>query len=283
MKILSIFFLFVSVFFFSQSQRFMYEYSYRLDSLHKDKVEKEIMNLDITKSGSNFYSALLVSRDSLLHAQIERGRASKSIVLDATSLRRSKANFRISKMYPSFETFYHTSINADNFSIKELNKISWKILPDTMSIEGFKSQKATTEFGGRKWTAWFTSVIPIQDGPYKFANLPGLILNVADDKGDHNFKFVGSQKISEEPAIMELKRQEISISKEKFNQYWNEYKKDPAKVIKLLHGNSEMSETIFMGPNGSPLTKQDLIKRKEEGAKAYFKNYNNFIELDYYK
>lgn len=34
------------------------------------------------------------------------------------------------------------------------------------------TQKATCDFAGRKWIAWFTTEIPIQDGPYKFYGLP---------------------------------------------------------------------------------------------------------------
>ncbi|RTZ46452.1 GLPGLI family protein [Chryseobacterium arthrosphaerae] len=36
----------------------------------------------------------------------------------------------------------------------------------------FNTQKAVCDFAGRKWTAWFTADLPIQDGPYKFYGLP---------------------------------------------------------------------------------------------------------------
>ena len=124
-----------------------------MDSLNKDYIEKEIMNLDITKDGSNFYSALLITRDSLFKAEFEKTKVSQSITIDMRKVKMAKVNFRVSKRYPDLETIYHTSIFATNVALKENKKINWTILPDTKSIEGFKVQKATTTFGGRNWTA----------------------------------------------------------------------------------------------------------------------------------
>ncbi|ASK30653.1 GLPGLI family protein [Chryseobacterium sp. T16E-39] len=286
MRKLTIFliFIFTTSLLFSQNQRFTYEYSFKMDSLHRENVEKEIMNLDITKEGSNFYSALLITRDSLFKAEIEKGKASKSMVFDMRKIKQSKVNFRISKDYPNLETIYHTSLNASNVALKEQNKLSWTISPETKSIEGFKVQKATTTFGGRNWIAWFTNDIQIQDGPYKFCGLPGLILNIGDEKGDHIFNLVGSKKLNYDPLLMDSNRTEIFLTNEKFNKLWNEYKKDPAKNIKIIHSSSEMSETLFFDSNnGSPLTKQDLIKGKEQRAQEAFKRNNNFIERELYK
>jgi len=276
-------FIFASSIMFAQNQRFIYEYSFKMDSLHKENVEKEIMNLDITKEGSNFYSALLITRDSLFKAEFEKGKTSQAMVIDMRKIKQAKVNFRVSKVYPNLETVYHTSLNASNVALKEQHKLSWTILPETKTIEGFKVQKATTGFGGRNWIAWFTNDIQIQDGPYKFCGLPGLILNIGDEKGDHIFNLVGSKKLNDEPLLMDSKMKEIFLTNEKFNQLWNEYKKDPAKNIKIIHSSSEISETIFSDTNGSPLTKQDLIKRKEQIAEETLKKSNNFIERELYK
>lgn len=286
MKKLSILliFIFASSLFFAQNQRFTYEYSFKMDSLNKENIEKEMMNLDITKEGSNFYSALLLTRDSLFNAEFEKGKASQSIVFDMRKIKKAKVNFRVSKDYPNLQTIYHTSINASNIALKENHKINWTIFPETKTIEGFKVQKATTNFGGRNWIAWFTNDIQIQDGPYKFCGLSGLILHIEDEKGDHVFNLVGSKKLNYEPSLIDSKMKEIFLTNEKFNQLWNEYKKDPAKNIKIIHSSSEMSETIFFDSNsGSPLTKQDLIKRKEQMAEETFKKNNNFIERELYK
>ena len=278
MKQLTTFFLILTGFLFAQNQRFVYEYSYKIDSLNRDHIEKEIMNLDVTGEGSNFYSALLITRDSLFNAEFEKGKVSQSIVIDMRKIKSPKVNFRVSKSYPSLETTYHASVNASNLAVKDENKINWKIYPETKTIENYKVQKATAKFAGRNWTAWFTNDIQIPDGPYKFRGLPGLILQIEDEKQDHIFSLVGIENTNYTPLFVNSKIKEISVSKEKFNQLWNEYKKDPAKNIRMMHSSSEMSDTIFSDVNGNPLTKQDLIRNKEQGAKEAFKRVNNLLK-----
>jgi GLPGLI family protein len=57
-----------------------------------------------------------------------------------------------------------------------------------LTINGYKSQKAKTSYGGRNYEAWFTTQIPIPDGPYKFCGLPGLIIKISDSKNHYVFE-----------------------------------------------------------------------------------------------
>lgn len=66
-------------------------------------------------------------------------------------------------------------------------QMKWSIENSSDSVFGYKCQKATTEYCGRKYFVWFTSDIPISTGPWKFAGLPGIILKVTDT--EHNFSF----------------------------------------------------------------------------------------------
>ena len=78
-----------------------------------------------------------------------------------------------------------------NLTDIQLINLKWNILADFTSILGYDVQKATTEFGGRKWIAWFAKEIPIQSGPYKFFGLPGLILKIEDIHKNHIFELKG--------------------------------------------------------------------------------------------
>lgn len=62
------------------------------------------------------------------------------------------------------------------------NLFEWKLTQKRKSILGYDCQEATTEFRGRKYTAYFTPEVPVQNGPWKFHGLPGLILEVSMDK-----------------------------------------------------------------------------------------------------
>ncbi|MDD3004388.1 GLPGLI family protein [Flavobacterium sp.] len=68
-----------------------------------------------------------------------------------------------------------------------ISKINWAIIPEYKIIGNLKAQKAIGVFRGRKYTAWFTNEIPVNFGPWKFNGLPGLILEISDDKNEVAF------------------------------------------------------------------------------------------------
>jgi len=67
----------------------------------------------------------------------------------------------------------------------------WQLSADTATILGYNCVKATTTFRGRTYNAWFTLVVPIRHGPWKFNGLPGLILKVADTEGYFEWETIG--------------------------------------------------------------------------------------------
>jgi GLPGLI family protein len=73
----------------------------------------------------------------------------------------------------------------------QLPSIKWAISAEQKKINNFDCQKATATFRGRNYTAWFTTQIPCNDGPWKLQGLPGLILEAYDDKEE--VKFVATQ------------------------------------------------------------------------------------------
>ena len=87
---------------------------------------------------------------------------------------------------------------------------------DTATISGYKAQKATTDFGGRSWVAWFTPEVPYNDGPYKFRGLPGLIVKVHDTRNHYVFKLLSIEKPKDELMIEYLEDQYIETTKQGF-------------------------------------------------------------------
>lgn len=70
----------------------------------------------------------------------------------------------------------------------------WDISRELEDYNGIQVQKATSKIGGRQWTAWFTKEIPLNDGPYKFKNLPGFVVKVMDSEEDYVFELLNSAK-----------------------------------------------------------------------------------------
>lgn len=74
------------------------------------------------------------------------------------------------------------------------SELTWETGDSTKTVLGYECIMATTDYHGRKWTAWFAPEIPVNDGPWKLRGLPGLILEATDDKGHHRFVAEGIEE-----------------------------------------------------------------------------------------
>ena len=71
----------------------------------------------------------------------------------------------------------------------------WEITVDsTKTVLGYECIMASTDYHGRKWTVWFASEIPVQNGPWKLDGLPGLILYAEAEGGQYSFVVTGIQQ-----------------------------------------------------------------------------------------
>lgn len=128
------------------------------------------------------------------------------------------------------------------------NIFHWKLLADTATIAGFHCQKAETNFSGRKWIAWFTTEIPINDGPYKFEGLPGLIIKINDSQNYYVFTLSGLENKNFTVTSPKL-QSPIKTSKEKFfalskkyNQ--NKFEMDQQHGITFTSGQEEIKKRL---------------------------------------
>lgn len=107
---------------------------------------------------------------------------------------------------------------------EELPKQTWTVCDEKQEILGYPCQKATTSFLGRDYTAWFTTEIPIANGPWKFGGLPGMILNVADAEQHYVFECTGIEQLKEKVPIVKYEFNYIKTTRKELN-----------KVIKRMH------------------------------------------------
>ena len=197
MKKYTVLFLFAFGIFNAQNQRFSYEYQFVKDTLNKTEITKELMNLDIGKEGSNFYSRDVYVSDSTMNAYFEKQiqtTGSMNVDTKIMSQRKGSMRYNIFKSYPEFKISTKTRMGMDAYKVAEDRKMAWNILKEKQKIGEFNTQKASTEFAGRKWIAWFSTELPFQDGPYKFYGLPGLIVKLEDAAKTHQFELVGVSK-----------------------------------------------------------------------------------------
>lgn len=141
-----------------------------------------------------------------------------------------------------------------------LNSQEWNIESDSMKVVlGHECQKATCSFRGRKWTAWFALDVPVSDGPLKFCGLPGLIMEVYDNRGkQYYFCINGMQQVSATPIT-------FGILDKDFKHFQKTDRKDflLSKYRYLRNQNSinEASTGISLGSVDEAL-KYDLIEKE---------------------
>lgn len=268
----------------AQNNRFFYEYSFKLDSLHRDSIKTEMMVLEVSPKGSHFVSHKKIVYDSTLTASFKNSQNTGQTHFDFTHLRPAEVNFQVIKNYPNYKTNVYIPMSSELFKLEYSKALPWKILQEKSTIEGIKVQKATVDAMGRSWIAWFAEEIQIQDGPYRFSGLPGLILKLEDSRGDHVFVFKGNRKLKEESSISNSNffRHSIAVTDDKFNQQWQAYKKDPVKEFRTRN-NGNSSVVVSLSYDGKSMDSKEMINRAETEARKTIAKENNPIDLSLYK
>lgn len=258
----------------------MYEYKFVSDSTNRDDVKTELMNLDTTPKGSKFYSYTSYKSDSLMRVDLEKQLKANGSINIKTDQRKGVIRYAIAKNYTNGNIDFRTRIGMDAFRVAEERKMTWKILPDKQKIGNWETQKATTEFAGRKWTAWFCSDIPIQDGPYKFSGLPGLVVKLEDDTHSHLYNLIAIKNLGAlEPEIYAFQiSKEIPLKSAEYKKLLLEHRKDPAKGLRQI----SMDNGVVLNMANSA-ENDKFLKEREERLKAQIKKDNNLIEIDLLK
>lgn len=90
------------------------------------------------------------------------------------------------------KTFFFTAfIDEKSYKIKEtIPSMKWILSTkkeDIKKINNLLCNKATLNFRGRSYIAWYSSKIPLSFGPWKFNGLPGLILEIYDTENTYHW------------------------------------------------------------------------------------------------
>lgn len=285
---LSIFF--IAVFAFANAQdsketanRFFYELTFK-PKKDSAKVEKVMTVLDITKQKSVYRDYTIIAQDSMIKVQIEAMQKSGVFKDMSKSIRMPKFSEKIDKFYPEMKVLYIERVangfTPINIGYSENLKFNWKVLNEKEKIGAYNTQKATVDFGGRKWTAWFSTDLPFQDGPYKFYGLPGLIIKIEDSEKNYSWVLQGNKKIEnwEEVSYAEKvsggNAKVTEVPKEKFYKTFNDFKKDPLATARPYLKPEVMSQKM----PGSDMTIGEMVKNQEKMYKDFYNSNDNPVE-----
>ncbi len=189
-------------------------------------IEGETL-LQIGSGHSKYYSSLIHHADSIIQA--EDNRKFHSLLANANPV------FYRNVYYTDLQTGeldFVCRFGTEDFEYLEVPPaIEWNISEETREICGHLCRKASGDFRGRTWEAWFTEDIPVSAGPWKLRGLPGTILSARDSEELIRFDAVSIEEgsgIIEKPAYPYFK-----TSRKKYLSMLKQYFKTPDKFISM--------------------------------------------------
>ena len=249
----------------AQTHRFIYDVVYKKDST-SNITTKENYILDIGTKETKYYTYDFFVADSLITNNIP---FPKEMKLNTSDIIVHKNN--------NNEFFQYDLLENTVLQLQTNDTQKWNLSQEKKNVKNLSQQKAITTWGGRNWTAWFAEEIPFQEGPYKFHGLPGLIVEIYDDKKNYHFELVRSEKIKEEEnQFIEMSEKlGIPITWEKYKTAKLKYYESPVNFIK---NSAENSEQLYL--NDGTIVNSKNSKEIDEQLKNSIRKYNNPIELD---
>ncbi|MDR1054376.1 MAG: GLPGLI family protein, partial [Prevotellaceae bacterium] len=126
----------------------------------------------------------------------------------------------------------------------------WNIENSFEEIASYNCQKATTNYKGRIWTAWFCPDIPVGEGPWKLRGLPGLILKAEDSKGHFRFTCAGFKQLVQKRIIEKDQTHDYQIiSRGDLDMQYKKFFSDPNdflnNAIDLKGGSVKLSGPVL--------------------------------------
>lgn len=252
----------VSVFLKAQSSSFIYQLNYRADS-DNFKSEKNIFYLDIKNKESLFRSDKFRESDSL---RAKRGWG------NGFDMEYNHKQLYVYKKNGNNEILKYVFVPLiySTYAIPINEEFHWEIIDEKKKIGNYNCQKAKVEYGGRNWTAWFTNEIPLQQGPYVFYGLPGLIIKISDEKLDYDFELI---------QIRDFKWKELYTDKFQKKITWEDFKKLQKNFYNEPLSMFNKSEITSYDESGNKI--KTNFKEMTGNIQKRIREKNNPIELNH--
>ena len=242
-----------------------YEYIWKQDTL-SSKTRDDLLILQVGENISKCYSYYSNEVDSLM-ALPSGDEIAMKMISDAM-----KSNDFMKGLYPHkrLKTYIYKNYPQGNITVTdglsmqdyiyddELNAQQWKIRDSTKILLDYPCQMAVCDFRGRELTAWFTTDIPVSDGPWKLSGLPGLIMEAYDKGNQYVFTIVGLQRMEDDPIYFS----ETYVGSKRFEKTDRiEFLKAKKAALMDLNGYIEMETGIDLsGGNPPKIMRYDLLE-----------------------
>ena len=227
------------------------------DSSGTYDYDHDEMALDVGTTVSKFYSMLSVRFAKWVKRTIQHG--GEPSLNDpqppgASILWTSYYNYPEGKV----STLWY-ELDALSRTEEPITPISWKIIGDTCTILGYHCINAETDYKGRHWTVWYAEDIPISQGPWQLAGLPGLILKAGDSRSQWMFAATSLEQINgKEDLALDKKWKKYELMPKKKFYHWRRTT-TPDDMIKQLNAVSGVKVT-YVNKDGEEYNSEEYRK-----------------------
>lgn len=248
----------------AQNFSFEYEVLVRPNLQKSDFYQTKYMTLDIADRKSIFRENMERNADSLKYSNLN---PSQSMGFENQFyIKKDLQKNIISKIITNGE---------NTFSLAITDNLDWEITSEKKKINQYSVQKAKVNYGGREWTAWFSADFNINDGPYIFNGLPGLIIAINDNNEDYKFNLIQVKKRSN---LFDVRTKVLQIDWNKFKDLATAYYDNP--ILEMIQ-RSAGKTSYFIDKNGNKQDIKVVQKQMAESQQEFIKTNNNPIELNH--
>lgn len=227
----------------------LYRFTMDRDTVKHQPME-DLMVLRTDGKRSIFFSREARERDSLLNSP-EGEALGQAMLAGVASRGNSRAcQYSVLKDEEKKQLDFTDDVGGDRLTYTEqLPSFAWQMIPGDSIIMNKHCQCAVTSFRGRRYVAWFCPDIAINDGPWKFYGLPGLILEIHDIKRQYVFEFLGMSEQKSPIAFLSENYARTTLAD--YLKTLRRYLNDPVGYIMASSGIDVM-----------PVSSQGKIKRR---------------------
>ena len=218
-----------------------YSLHYMEDSTNQAQIRKSEMLLLLGNNVSQFECKALYMSDTIIRKLMTQEQVQQHFMNPQSP--HPSATYQIFKNYPNGKLTFTQPIPGTNFKYEEpLDIFNWKLTQETSTICGYNAKKATCDFGGRSWVAWFAPELPYSDGPYKFNGLPGLIVKIADTRNHYVFELLSIGKPAKSLPIDFLDDDYMVTTKQGFFKAYDDFRADIINRVKAGGATNQMQQ-----------------------------------------
>lgn len=209
--------------------RVIYEFRHINDTLQPDKPHREEMVLYIGQEVTRYGSYATERINQQIKKQMDDPTFDGNLTITGSGSTTRESYYA----RPSDHVFKQlNSVIGERYVIDETYPIiDWQLIDTSKTIGGYTAQKAIGFFKGREYTAWFTTEIPFQAGPWKLLGLPGLVLEAADSRNEVLFAYAGFETLAAGDATVGLPDNAIATSKKALDKLVAAYQKNPQAAM----------------------------------------------------